>query len=67
MTPREAIIARTAFELGRTTAADWKQEAHRVMEQFITVYHSDRPCLYAIDCVRDGQCPFDPVCNSDHS
>ena len=63
MTALEARIAKIAFVLGRQMAADHLAEADRICNLFVLAFENDLPCHYEADCLRDGRCPFDPVCN----
>lgn len=74
MTNREAKIARIAFSLGEQATnhfgpvqlrTDMDAAEHtRIIDVFQVWFDDDRPCRYALECLRTGRCPFDPVCNN---
>lgn len=64
MTIHEADIARVAFRLGYDAARILPPLTSQILDRFILHYAQDRPCRYAVECVKNSRCPFDPVCNN---
>lgn len=66
MTPADARLVRLAARLGRQLVVDEDagHDTHETtVDAFVRTYHPERPCRYAISCLRTGQCPYDPCCH----
>ena len=64
MTIQESLIARIAYAIGKEAASASSRDQALAIERFVLQYKPDKPCLWKLECVLNGRCPRNPVCNN---